>query len=164
LRTGLRTGLTATGVLVVLVIVAGCSKVTGSKSSTPGKPAACTYVAKLDVIANTVAKANAGDPDTFNKTLQTAVQDYVTNVQKLRASAPADLSPSLTRVEADVQQFRFDAAVTDRAPLDAYASRSCGRVAAAVSSSSSPATTATVPVSAATVPSGATTTTAPSDG
>src|SRR5665213_109174 len=122
LRTGLRTGLTATGVLVVLVIVAGCSKVTGSKSSTPGKPAACTYVAKLDVIANTVAKANAGDPDTFNKTLQTAVQDYVTNVQKLRASAPADLSPSLTRVEADVQQFRFDAAVTDRAPLDAYAS------------------------------------------
>ncbi len=143
------------GLLAAFVVLAGCSKVTGSKSSAPDRPAACTYVAKLDRIANTVATANVGDPVEFNKTLQTAVQDYVTNVRELRDIAPADLSSSLARVEADVQQFRFDAALTDRAPLDAYAARSCGRVAStATSSSSSPST----------APGGPTTTTTPFGG
>src|SRR5450755_1609541 len=117
-RRGLGRRIAATVALVVIALTAGCSKVTGSKSSTTGKPAACTYVAKLDVIASTVAKADVQDPDAFNTTLQRAVQDYVANVRLLRAAAPADLSPTLERVEADVQQLRFDAAVTDRAPLD----------------------------------------------
>ena len=156
--------LSATGMSVALVLLAGCSKVTGSKSSTPGKPVACTYVAKLDTIADTVAKADVGDPDRFNQTLQTAVQDYVANVRLLQTSAPADLSASLARVAADVQQFRFDAAATDRAPLDAYAARSCGRVGASVPSSSAPVVTGTTADPVSTAPSGPTTTTTPSDG
>ncbi len=150
--------------LFALLTISGCSKVAGSKSPNPGKPPACAYVAKLDTIADTVAKANVQDPDAFDKTLQTAVQDYVANVRELRANAPADLSTSLTQVEADVQQFRFDAAVTDRAPLDAYAARLCGRVAPSSTASTSPPTTGFSPNPTTTVPTGPTTTTTPSDG
>ncbi len=156
--------LSATGLSVALVLVAGCSKVSGSTSATPGKPAACAYVAKLDTIATTVAKANVADPDSFNKTLQVAVQDYVANVKLLQNTAPADLSASLARVVADVQQFRFDAAATDRVPLDAYAARSCGRVGASVATSTAHAATATTAVPPTPVPIAPTTTTTPSNG
>ncbi len=66
-------------------------------------------------------------PDEFKKTLDTAVHDYVANVRELRAVAPADLRGELERVEADVQQYRFDAALADRAALDSYAARTCDR-------------------------------------
>ncbi len=95
------------------------------------------------------------------------MNDYVSNVRRLRAIAPTDLSASLQRVEADVQQLRFDAAVTDRAPLDAYAARTCGRVASSATTTSKPPATTTV---AGNVPArprpppGPTTTTTPSDG
>jgi hypothetical protein len=154
------------GALLVVVIAAGCSKVSGgSKNPASGRPVTCTFIAKLDSIANTVATANVHDPDTFNATLQTGVNDYVANVRQLRAIAPTDLSSSLQRVEADVQQLRFDAAATDRAPLDAYAARTCGRVASSATTTSAPAATTSVPRSSApsTVPTGPTTTTTPSD-
>ena len=99
----------------------GCSHVTGSKSTKDGKPRPCTFIAKLDEIANTVATADVHDPDTFKKTLDTAVRDYVTNVRELHAVAPIDLHDGLTRVEADVSST----ASTPRSPigcaLDAYA-------------------------------------------
>ena len=85
-----------------------------------GSRGVCTYVAKLDVIANTVAAADVHDPDTFKKTMAAAVHDYVTNLHALRAVAPPELGAGLDRVEADVKQFRFDAALTDRAALDSY--------------------------------------------
>jgi hypothetical protein len=162
------TGFAVAGILVV-ASAAGCSKVTGgAKPTASGKPVTCTYIAKLDDIANTVAEADVHDPVTFDATLQTAVNDYVANVRRLRAIAPSDLSPSLQRVEADVQQLRFDAAGADRAPLDAYAARTCGRVASAATTTSSPgaATTSVPPRSsvASTAPTGPTTTTTPSDG
>jgi hypothetical protein len=150
------------GVFAVLAIAAGCSKVTGSKSSTPGRPLACTFIAKLDSIAHTVAQADVHDPDTFNATLQAAVRDYASNVRQLRAIAPSDLSASLARVEADVKQLRFDAALTDRAPLDAYAARSCGLDAASETASSTARRTPSAP--ATTVPRGPTTTTPPAAG
>jgi hypothetical protein len=158
--------LSLAGALLVVVIAAGCSKVSGgSKNPASGRPATCTFIAKLDSIATTVAKANVHDPETFNATLQTAVNDYVSNVRQLRAIAPADLTSSLQRVEADVQQLRFDAAATDRAPLDAYAARTCGRVASSAATTSAPAATTSVPRSSVptTVPTGPTTTTTPSD-
>jgi hypothetical protein len=156
------------GVLVVAT-AAGCSKVTGgAKPTASGKPVTCTIIAKLDDIANTVAEADVHDPATFDATLQTAVNDYVSNVRRLRAIAPTDLSPSLQRVEADVQQLRFDAAGADRAPLDAYAARTCGRVASAATTTSIPATATTSVPSGSSAPTtaraGPTSTTAPSDG
>jgi hypothetical protein len=159
------TVLSLAGALLVVVTAAGCSKVSGgSKNPASGRPVTCTFIAKLDSIATTVAKANVHDPETFNVTLQTAVNDYVSNVRQLRAIAPTDLSSSLQRVEADVQQLRFDAAATDRAPLDAYAARTCGRLASSATTSA-PAATTSVPRSTAptTVPTGPTTTTTPSD-
>jgi len=156
------------GLIVVGVTAAGCSQVTGSKSSKDGKPQPCTFVAKLDQIADTVATADVHDPDTFKKTLDTAVHDYVENVRSLRALAPVELRSGLTRVEADVQQYRFDAAVTDRGALDAYAARTCGRVTSTAPTIANGATTSTiVPATASTVltqPTAPTDTTAPSDG
>ena len=102
------------GLIAVAATAAGCSHVTGSKSSKNGKPVPCTFIAKLDQIASTVATADVHNPDTFKKTLDTAVHDYVENVRSLRALAPVELRTGLTRVEADVQQYRFDAALTDR--------------------------------------------------
>src|SRR5690242_7982792 len=106
------------GLIVVAVWAAGCSNGTGSKASKDGKPLPCTFIAKLDQIANTVATADVHNPDTFKKTLDTAVKEYVSNVRDLRAIAPDDLHAGLTRVEADVQQYRFDAARTDRVAVD----------------------------------------------
>ena len=147
------------GVLLASVIVTACSHVSGSKSSNSGRPPACAFVAKLDEIANTVAHAKVQDPDAFGKTLSTAVRDYVQNVRDLRAVAPEDLRAGLVRVEADVQQLRFDAALTDRAELDAYAARACGRVASAPTTSlpgTGPSSTAPAPET--TVAAGPTTT------
>jgi hypothetical protein len=113
-------------------------------------------VAKLDEIADGVARADVHDPDEFKKTLDDAVQEYVTNVRSLRAAAPRELGASLDRVESDVRQFRFDAARTDRARLDAYAARTCARVAhvstttGGPASTAGPATTGSVPSSTST--------------
>jgi len=157
---------------LLAVLLAACSG-SGGGNATPtakGKPVACTYVAKLDSIAATVAATDVRNPDLFNETFAASVQDYVKNVRSLRSVAPADLSASLARVEADVQQYRFDAALTDSAPLDAYAARACGRAATvAPITSATTATTAapslTAPVSSTTLPGASdTTTTAPSDG
>ncbi len=130
------------GVLVVAAVTLGsCSGGGQSKSSRSTGPSACTFVAKLDQIANTVKRADVSDPIAFKKTLDSAVHAYVTNVRELRAVAPVELHADLERFEADVQQFRFDAALTDRAGLDAYAARTCGRVAKTVTTTSGPTTT-----------------------
>jgi hypothetical protein len=125
------------GALVVPMILGSCSGVGRSKSS-PARPAACTFVAKLDDIANAVRRADVRDPNTFKKTLDSAVHEYVANVRELRAVAPVELHAGLERVEADVQQYRFDAALTDRVPLDAYAARTCGRAVNAATTTSGP--------------------------
>jgi hypothetical protein len=130
-------------VLVVPIVLASC----GAGASGSSKPPAsvgrspCAYIGKLDEIANSVAQADVRDPDGFSKTLKTAVRDYVANVRGLRAVAPADLAHSLDRVQADVQQYRFDAALTDRAAVDAYASRTCGRVVQALTTTTLPGST-----------------------
>jgi hypothetical protein len=120
-------GLIVTALGLALVLAA-CGDSSGSaKSTKSSSPSACTYVAKLDTIATTVANADVHQPEEFKKTLDTAVHEYVANVRELRAVAPADLRGGLERVEADVQQYRFDAALADRAALDSYAARTCGR-------------------------------------
>jgi len=121
-------------VVLAAATLASCSSGGGGKSSSSRQPSACSYVVKLDDIANAVARADVSDPVAFKKTLSTAAHDYVTNVRELAAVAPAELQEGLQRVAADVSQYRFDAALTDRAGLDAYAQRTCGRVVGAVTS------------------------------
>ena len=128
--------------LALAAVLSSCGRVTGgSKSTKASTPSACTYVAKLDTIATTVANADVHQPDTFKKTLDTAVHDYVANVRQLRAVAPSDLSVGLQRIESDVQQYRFDAALADRAELDSYAARTCGRTVRPLTPTSAPAPT-----------------------
>lgn len=127
------------GVLLVPVILTSCSAASGSKSSAPHRAPACAYVAKLDEIADSVARADVHDPDEFRKTLSTAAHEYVANVRELATVAPVELKDGLERVEADVQQYRFDAALTDRAELDAYAQRTCGRASETETTTSGPA-------------------------
>ena len=126
--------------LLVPAILGSCSGASRSKSPA-ARPEACAFVAKLDEIANAVGRADVRDPTTFKKTLDSAVRDYVANVRELRAVAPVDLHAGLERVEADVQQYRFDAALTDRVPLDAYAARTCGRAVKGVTTTSGAAPT-----------------------
>jgi hypothetical protein len=128
--------------LGLVLTLASCGNSGGSaKSTKTSSPSACTYVAKLDTIAATVANADVHQPDEFKKTLDTAVHDYVANVRELRAVAPADLRGELERVEADVQQYRFDAALADRAALDSYAARTCDRAVQPLTPTSGSATT-----------------------
>ena len=126
-----KVGLICGGVLATASLAA-CSGTVGSPLSKPGRAPACTVITRLDQIANSVARADVHDPDTFKATLDSAVREYVKSVRQLRAVAPADLGPGLQRVEADVQQYRFDAALTDRSELDSYAARTCGRVVQSV--------------------------------
>jgi outer membrane murein-binding lipoprotein Lpp len=149
------TGLVIAPAIVAPLLLAGCS-VTRSKSSGSDHGAACALVAKLDEIATGVASADVHDPDAFKKTLDTAVQDYVTNVKSLRAVAPTELHATLDRVESDVQQYRFSAAVSDGADLDAYAARTCGLAPAGVTSTTGPGSTTSVslPATSTSVASG----------
>jgi hypothetical protein len=149
------------GALVVSALLASCSgSSAGSKASPSGAhPGTCTFVARLDAIANSVAQADVHDPNTFKRTLDTAVRDYVTNVRDLRAVTPVELHDGLERVEADVQQYRFDAALTDRAELDAYAARSCGRSLKTVTATGGPTTGGSLPSTTTTAPAASTPTT-----
>jgi hypothetical protein len=146
------------GALVVSALLASCcGSSAGSKASPSGAhPGTCTFVARLDAIANSVARADVHDPNTFKRTLDTAVRDYVTNVRDLRAVAPVELHDGLERVEADVQQYRFGAALTERAELDAYAARSCGRARRTVTTTSGPTTGGTLPSTTTTAPAAST--------
>ena len=98
------------GVLLVAASVAGCSHVTGRSRRSPASRRRAPSSPSSTTIANTVASADVHDPDDVQEDADTAVHDYVANVRELRAIAPDDLHAGLTRVEADVQQFRFDAA------------------------------------------------------
>jgi hypothetical protein len=51
-----------------------------------------------------------------------------------------------------VQQYRFEAARTDRAELDAYAARTCRLGAVGATSTTGPGSTGTVPAVSSTVP------------
>ena len=95
----------------------------GSSSQSP----TCTLVARLDDIANGAAHIDISDPDASKRQFSAAVSQYVTTVRQLRSAAPPDLDASLDRVAADVQQYRFAAALTDRADLDTYAKQACHR-------------------------------------
>lgn len=107
-------------------LVAGCSSGGGGGSSS-GSSAACPLVQKLDDIVAGVPAKTVSDPVAFEKSLQTAVDQYAETVRELKATVPASLHADLDLVEASVKQYRFPDALTHRASLDAYAQRECKR-------------------------------------
>jgi hypothetical protein len=113
--------------LLTLVALPACSRGSGASSKGNG---ACALIAKLDDTAATVARADVSDPAAFKKTLDVAVAQYLATLHALRLRVPADAQRSVDRVIADVQQLRFDDARTDRADLNDFATRECGRTTA----------------------------------
>ncbi len=158
-----RVGAVACTTGIAVLALAACSGGGGkAHGASSAKSPACSLVTRLDDIANGVGRSDVSDPGTFKRQFATAVGQYVTTVRALRATAPSDLDSSLDRVAADVQQYRFGDALTDRADLDAYAKQACGRTVVPVvltEPSTMPLTTTTVvpPAGATTLPSASTT-------
>ncbi len=115
--------------VLVAAAAAGCGGGGGTSSATGsgGSRSACTLVSRLDTVAAGVRTARVDDPAAFKRTLDDAVTRYRDTLRELRSVAPATLGSTLERVEADVSEYRFEAARLDRTPLDAYAQRECGR-------------------------------------
>ena len=94
------------------------------------------------------------DPTKFTHQLDDAVGEYVTTLRQLSAQAPARLRPGLDRVSADVQQYRFADARTDRADLDDYAATACGRHPADTDTSTTAPTAPTTTTTSVSTPGG----------
>ncbi len=106
----------------------------GGNSRTP-----CGLISRLDAVAAGVRSAPVADPVAFKRTLDDAVTRYRDTLRQLRTVAPPAVGASLDQVEADVSQYRFDAAHTDAAALDEYALRTCNRpIPGAVTSTTAP--------------------------
>ena len=97
---------------------------------------------KLDDIVAGIPTKTVSDPVAFEKSLETAVDQYAETVRQLKATVPASMHADLDLVEASVKQYRFPDAVTHRASLDAYAQRECERplTSTSLSESTTPTT------------------------
>jgi hypothetical protein len=115
-------------VVPILVLCAACSG-SGKTHGSGSTKSACALVARLDETAAAVGRLDLTDPVAFNRDLRDAAAKYAATVAELRPLVPVDVQAGLDRLEADVNQLRFDDASTDRAALDAYAAEKCGRVA-----------------------------------
>jgi hypothetical protein len=87
----------------------------------------CVLIARLDQIAATASSIDVSDPEASQAALDKAISDYVDTTRELRDVAPDELRADLEQVESAVQRGRFDDALLDRASVDAYAARQCGR-------------------------------------
>jgi hypothetical protein len=139
---------------VLAALVAGCSGGGSDDDAEPvNRASPCELVARLDTIAASVARIDVADPAESQKQIDAAIAEYVSTVRALRDVAPGDLQTDLDRVESAVQQSRFEDAAADRASLDAYAARNCGRSATtATSGSNSVTSTAVVRTTTTTAP------------
>jgi hypothetical protein len=111
----------------------------GSSSSSGGGDGPAATCAALDDLAGTaqaVEQADVTDPEAFEQTLERSVEQYTDRLDALRDVAPESLQRAIDRVERAVDKHDFPAALTARAPLDAYAAKECGPAASTPSSSS----------------------------
>lgn len=161
----IQVGAVAVPMVIGVLALAACSGggAGGAHGGSPSRSPTCTLVARLDNIANGAARIDISDPDASKRMFSAAVSQYVTTVRQLRSSAPPDLDASLDRVAADVEQYRFAAALTDRADLDSYAKQACHRTVVPVVLTepstvplAAPTTTVTLPVTGTTVASATT--------
>lgn len=88
--------------------------------------AACPLVERLRSAGDLVAGADVADPAAFEIALDDAVADYLSTLDALADVVPEGLARNLKTLRSSVEQYRFDDAVTARAPLDAWAAETCG--------------------------------------
>ena len=70
--------------------------------------------------------ADVADPDAFTKTLDDAVDQYVADLRTLDKIAPEALHDAIGDVSRAMRRHDFAAALTARAPLDAFSAAECG--------------------------------------
>lgn len=85
----------------------------------------CALYDRLGETATQVEQADVSDPERFEASLQSAVDQYVASVEDLREVAPDELHEDLDRLGAAAAQFRFDDALDARVSLDEYAAERC---------------------------------------
>jgi hypothetical protein len=110
-------------IVALMLLVAACSS--GGGSTHNSRAEICADIADLDSTAAAVGKANVADPTTFQKTLDSSVQHYVKTVRALRPLVPTRLHDTLDRLEAAVEQYQFDDALTARRELNDDSATSC---------------------------------------
>jgi hypothetical protein len=131
-----------TTILLVVLGAAACSQDSEKTSDTP-KESPCPLIERLDATAAKVARADVSDPDRFDKALTQGVETYVATVKQLQDLMPSEMRPDLERMEAAVNQYRFNDVADARAALDTYAAAHCAPTATtAPPASSVPPTTA----------------------
>lgn len=87
---------------------------------------ACPLVERLRSAGDLVALADVADPAAFESALDDAVADYLSTLDALADVVPEGLALDVKTLRSSVEQYRFDDAVTARAPLDAWAVETCG--------------------------------------
>ena len=112
---------------------AGCSSDrdggTSRPTGTPDEVDVTALCRQLDVLAtraDPVAAADVADPDTFTRTLDDAVDQYVADLRTLDEIAPEALHDAIDDVSRAMRRRDFAAALTARAPLDAFSAAECG--------------------------------------
>jgi hypothetical protein len=105
-------------------VLAACSG--GSPVPIAAKTPACALFTQMAAAGKEVARADVGDPDTFDATLRRSVNEYVTVTKRLRAAVPFPLRSDVDRLTAAAQQYRFADAKTAQAHLASYARAKCG--------------------------------------
>lgn len=118
----------AAAAAAVALTAAGCSSGGGGASVAgvgSGTHAVCALMTRLDETGKTVARADVHDPARFERALDGAVKQYTEITRELRRVVPSDLRDDVERLQAAVEQYRFNDAVDDHAALEAYATREC---------------------------------------
>jgi hypothetical protein len=118
----------AVAAAAVALGAAGCNGGSGGAAVAgvgSGTEAMCALMARLDETGKTVASADVQDPARFSRALAGAVKQYTEITRDLRRVVPDDLRDDVERLQAAVEQYRFNDAVDDHAALEAYATREC---------------------------------------
>jgi hypothetical protein len=114
----------------------GGDATSGSTGGGTGPAATCAALDDLAGTAQAMEQADVTDPEAFERTLERSVEQYTERLDALRDVAPESLQRAIDRVERAVDKHDFPAALTARAPLDAYATNECGPTASTSSNSS----------------------------
>src|SRR5262245_50978499 len=93
----------AAGVLVVALVLGGCSGDDDQYGAAP----ACPLLAELVQTGQTVAQADVTDPATFDATLRDATKAYVETASELRDAVPANLQGDVEEMITAAKQRRF---------------------------------------------------------
>jgi hypothetical protein len=87
--------------------------------------ATCAALDRMTQDAPAIARADVNDPEAFDHALDRAVNEYTTELGKLRDVAPRSLRGPIAALDAAVKRHEFAHAVQLRVALDEFAAARC---------------------------------------